>query len=186
MSAAVDLGTDPALFRRVLGHYPTGVCLITSIDAEGEPLGLVVGSFTSASLDPPLVAFFPDRRSPSWQKIAAAGRFCVNVLAEHQEDVCRRFTAKIANRFEGASYRLSDRGLPVLDDIVAWIECDLHDVLDAGDHFVALGRVRALDVEHPGPPLLFCKGSYGQFAEASDTRPRPSGVASTGASATTS
>lgn len=164
MSISVHLATDPATFRHVLGHYPTGVCLITAMGDDGRPIGLIVGSFASASLDPPLVAFFPDRRSPSWQKIAAAGRFCVNVLAEHQEDMCRQFTAKVENRFEGAAYRLSEAGLPILEDVVAWIECDLHSVLDAGDHFVALGHVRTLEVERPHRPLLFFKGGYGQFA----------------------
>jgi 3-hydroxy-9,10-secoandrosta-1,3,5(10)-triene-9,17-dione monooxygenase reductase component len=167
---AGELARDPVVFRHVLGHYPTGVCLITAMGRDGEPIGLVVGSFTSASLDPPLVAFFPDRRSPSWHQIADAGRFCVNVLAEHQEDICRRFTAKVANRFEGANYRLSESGLQILDEVVAWIECDLHAVLDAGDHFVALGQVKALDVEHPGAPLLLCKGGYGQFAAAAAAR----------------
>ena len=169
MNPRLDSNTDPILFRRVLGHYPTGVCLITAMVDDGRPVGLVVGSFTSASLDPPLVAFFPDRRSSSWQKIAEAGRFCVNVLAEHQEHLCRRFTAPVADRFEGTAYRLSQSGLPILDDVVAWIECDLHSVHDAGDHFVALGHVRSLDVEHPRPPLLFFKGGYGQFAASSST-----------------
>lgn len=169
MNLSLDNRTDPAVFRRVLGHYPTGVCLITAIGDDGVPVGLVVGSFTSASLDPPLVAFFPDRRSSSWRKIAATGRFCVNVLAEHQEHVCQRFTAPVEDRFEGAAYRTSKSGLPILEDVVAWIECDLHSVQDAGDHFIALGHVRSFGVDHPHPPLLFCKGGYGQFAASSPT-----------------
>lgn len=169
MNPSLDKSADPIVFRRVLGHYPTGVCLITATGDDGRPIGLVVGSFTSASLDPPLVAFFPERRSSSWQKIAAARRFCVNVLAEHQEHVCRRFTAPVEDRFDGAAYRLSESGLPILDDVVAWIECDLHSVQDAGDHFVALGHVRSLDVEHPRAPLLFFKGGYGQFAASEPT-----------------
>lgn len=156
--------TDSAAFRHVLGHYPTGVCLITSMAEDDKPVGLVVGSFTSASLDPPLVAFFPGRQSTSWQRIQATDRFCVNILAEHQQALCRTFTAPVADRFAGTDYRLSQSGLPILEDIVAWIECDLHSVQDAGDHFVVLGRVRTLNVERPGPPLLFFQGGYGQFA----------------------
>ena len=156
--------TDPLSLRRALGHYPTGVCLITAVGEDGQPVGLIVGSFTSASLDPPLVAFFPDRRSSSWRQIAAAGRFCVNILAGNQEALCRRLAGPPAERFADASYRLSDSGLPVLNGVVAWIECDLHAVFEAGDHFIALGRIHRLDVERPEQPLLFFRGNYGQFA----------------------
>jgi 3-hydroxy-9,10-secoandrosta-1,3,5(10)-triene-9,17-dione monooxygenase reductase component len=154
---------DSTEFRRILGHYPTGVCAVTAMIGS-EPAGMVVGSFTSVSLDPPLVAFFPDRRSSSWPKIEAAGRFCVNVLAEHQEDVCRALSAKGTNKFETVPYRLSSGGHPIVEGIVAWIDCELIAVHEAGDHFVAIGEVHALDLEHPHSPLLFFKGGYGQFS----------------------
>ena len=140
--AGVTVIADPLSLRRALGHYPTGVCLISAMGEDGRPVGMIVGSFTSASLDPPLVAFFPDRRSTSWQGIAAAGRFCVNILAGDQEAVCRRFAGPAADRFDCAAYRLLAGGPPVLDGIVAWIDCDLHDIFEAGDHFIALGRIR--------------------------------------------
>lgn len=162
--ADMTIVTDPLSLRRALGHYPTGVCLVTAVGEDGRPVGMIVGSFTSASLDPPLVAFFPDRRSTSWQRIAAAGRFCVNILAGDQEAVCRRFAGPAVDRFDGTAYRLSDRGLPVLDGIVAWIECETHDVFEAGDHFIVLGHIRMLGVERPEQPLLFFRGGYGQFA----------------------
>ncbi|MDB5738545.1 MAG: flavin reductase domain protein FMN-binding protein [Sphingomonas bacterium] len=152
-----------AEFRRILGHYPTGVCAITAI-VDGQPVAMVVGSFTSVSLDPPLVAFLPDRKSTSWPKIEAAGRFCVNVLAEHQEDVCRVLASKAENKFETVPYRLSDAGLPIVNGVVAWIDCDLYAVHEAGDHFIAIGQVHSLDIEHPHRPLLFFQGGYGQFA----------------------
>ena len=154
---------DGAEFRRIMGHYPTGVCAITAM-VDGAPVGMVVGSFTSVSLDPPLVAFLPDRKSTSWPRIEAAGRFCVNVLAEHQEGVCRALSSKAATKFDAVPYRLSDAGLPILDDIVAWIDCDLYAVHEAGDHFIAIGQVHSMAVEHPHRPLLFFKGGYGQFA----------------------
>jgi len=160
MSAA----TDPKAFRRVLGHYPTGVCVITAMQAGGKPVGMAVGSFTSVSLDPPLVAFFPDRSSTSWPKIEAAGHFCVNILAAHQEPLCRAFASKAEDKFGGIAHRFSERGIPILDDVVAWIDCDLHAVHEAGDHFIVLGEVRALDVEQPHKPLLFFQGGYGAFA----------------------
>ncbi len=154
---------DGAEFRRILGHYPTGVCAVTAI-VDGAPVGLVVGSFTSVSLDPPLVAFFPDRSSTSWPKIQAAGRFCVNVLAENQLDVCRALASKASNKFENLSYRLSSAGLPIIEDVVAWIDCDLYAVHEAGDHFIAIGQVHSLDGHPSYKPLLFYKGAYGQFS----------------------
>jgi len=154
---------DNVRFRHVLGHYPTGVCAITTIH-DGKPIGMTVGSFTSVSLEPPLVAFFPDRRSSSWRKIAAVGRFCVNVLGHHQQDVCAALASKSDDKFGAIAYGISYSGLPVVDDVVAWIECDLQAVHEAGDHYIVIGRVNALDIGHPHNPLLFLRGGYGQFA----------------------
>ena len=154
---------DSREFRRVLGHYPTGVCAITAA-SEGQPVGLIVGSFTSVSLDPPLVAFLPGRQSRSWLLIEAAGRFCVNILAHGQQDVCRALSSKAEDKFEAVSYRLSEAGLPILDGVVGWIDCELRTVHEAGDHYIAIGEVRALDVERSSPPLVFLQGAYGSFA----------------------
>jgi flavin reductase (DIM6/NTAB) family NADH-FMN oxidoreductase RutF len=154
---------DGATFRRVLGHYPTGVCVITATDSDGTAAGMVVGSFTSVSLDPPLVAFFPDKGSSSWPRIAAAAKFCVNVLASDQLDLCRRFASRGGNKFEGVSHRLSDNGSPILDGVIAWIDCALHATHEAGDHLIVLGQVHALEVDKPGSPLLFYQGGYGEF-----------------------
>lgn len=159
----VETTIDGATFRRVLGHYPTGVCVITAIEPDGNPAAMVVGSFTSVSLDPPLVAFFPDRGSTSWPRIERAGKFCVNVLGSHQQDLCRRFSAKDNNKFEGLDFRKTDEGSPVLDDVVAWIDCTLYATHDAGDHLIVLGQVRGLDVARAEQPLLFFRGKYGNF-----------------------
>ena len=150
-------------FRRILGHYPTGVCAITALSGE-RPVGMVVGSFTSVSLEPALVAFLPDRKSTTWPAIQAAGRFCVNVLSEQQQDVCRALSSKAADKFGAVRYRLSEASVPILEDSVAWIDCSLHAVHEAGDHFIAIGEVLALDVERPHPPLVFHKGVYGSFS----------------------
>ena len=150
-------------FRRILGHYPTGVCAVTAM-VDGAPAAMVVGSFTSVSLDPPLVAFLPDRKSTSWPRIASAGRFCVNVLAAHQENLCRTLSSKAPGKFDAVPYRLSESGSPIFDGIVAWIDCDLYAVHEAGDHFIAIGQIKAMDIEHPHTPLLFFQGGYGQFA----------------------
>jgi 3-hydroxy-9,10-secoandrosta-1,3,5(10)-triene-9,17-dione monooxygenase reductase component len=161
----VEPSFESRTFRQILGHYPTGVCAITSM-IEDRPVGMIVGSFTSVSLDPPLVAFLPDRKSASWAKIESAGRFCVNVLSRQQFDVCRSLTSKQENKFENLTYRLSPAGLPLLSGTLAWLDCRLSVVHEAGDHLIAISRVEALDVEDPELPLLFFRGGYGSFASA--------------------
>ncbi|ALR22055.1 MULTISPECIES: flavin reductase family protein [Sphingobium] len=155
---------DPETFRRILGHYPTGVCAITAMQADGTAAAMIVGSFTSVSLAPPLVAFFPDKASSSWPKIEACGGFCVNVLADDQESLCRTLASKDPAKFDSVPHHLSSRGAPVLDGALAWIDCSLHAVHEAGDHYIAIGEVHGLDIHHPGAPLLFHKGSYGKVA----------------------
>jgi flavin reductase (DIM6/NTAB) family NADH-FMN oxidoreductase RutF len=154
---------DRTTFRRVLGHYPTGVCVVTSHVPGDKPVAMVVGSFTSVSLDPPLVGFFPDRSSTSWPRIERAGKFCVNILAHDQHALCRRFSAKGDDKFAGLDYRLSAGGSPILPNVVAWIDCTIHSVHEAGDHYVVMGRVLDLNVEGD-QPLLFFQGGYGGFA----------------------
>lgn len=155
---------DSATFRRVLGHYPTGVCVITAMEGDA-PQAMVVGSFTSVSLDPPLVAFFPAKNSSSWPGIERAGKFCVNVLSSGQEALCRQFSAKGIDKFAGVSHRVSPNGSPILDGVVAWIDCTMTAVHEAGDHYIVLGEVKALEVEGPVKPLLFFQGLYGEFAQ---------------------
>jgi len=159
---------DGARFRRVLGHYPTGVCVVTAMDPEGISAGMVVGSFNSVSLDPPLVAFFPDKSSNSWPKIQRAGRFCVNVLASDQQHLCQIFAAKGDDKFAGVSHGLSAGGSPVLDHVVAWIDCTLEAIHEAGDHYIVLGRVHQLDIVRADQPLLFFRGKYGNFVPLED------------------
>jgi flavin reductase (DIM6/NTAB) family NADH-FMN oxidoreductase RutF len=162
---------DPGWFRTVLGQYPTGVCVVTAVDPETGPAGMVVGSFTSASLDPPMVAFFPDKSSTSWPKVARASSFCVNILGADQEPVCRRFAAKGGDKFAGQPHRPAGTGSPILDGCVAWIDCDIESIAEAGDHYVVLGRVRDLQLERPRLPLLFFQGGYGWFTPSSLSAP---------------
>jgi flavin reductase (DIM6/NTAB) family NADH-FMN oxidoreductase RutF len=158
---------DGEWFREVLGQYPTGVSVVTAVGPDGSPVGLAVGSFTSVSLDPPLVGFLPDKRSTSWPKVQPAGRFCVNVLAADQEAICRRFAAKGDDKFNGLSWRSAGSGAPIIDGVLAWIDCDLETVHEAGDHYIVLGRVRELAVERASLPLVFYQGGYGRFAPGS-------------------
>ena len=115
---------DEAKFRQVLGHFPTGVVVITAVN-DGAPAGLAVGSFASVSLDPPLIGFFPGRSSTSWPQIEKAGQFCVNILGEHQEDICRIFASKGADKFATIGWKRGRTGAPILNDIVGWIECEI-------------------------------------------------------------
>lgn len=158
-----DFVIDPADFRHILGHYPTGVSAITAIGADGQPLALVVGTFTSVSLDPPLVGFLPDRNSGTWPQIEAAGRFAVNIFAADQNEQCRALAGR-GDKFAGVEWTLSPLGLPVLSGAIATIECSLHDVLDAGDHFFVLGKVEAMAAHRDDDPMLFHRGRYGGFS----------------------
>jgi flavin reductase (DIM6/NTAB) family NADH-FMN oxidoreductase RutF len=158
---------DPQHFRRVLGHFPTGVAAVTSCDDTGAPVGMTVGSFTSVSLSPPLVAFLPGKDSRTSPKIIRSGRFCVNVLGAHQEPVSRAFATGGDRKFEGLEWTPSPSGLPRLDSAVAWIECAVEAVHDAGDHDIVVGRVTSLEAAGPPLPLLFFQGGYGRFAPLS-------------------
>lgn len=151
---------DPKQFRDVLGSYPTGVCVVTSQAESGERWGLAVGSFSSISLDPPLVGFMPDKRSRSWEQMATTGRFCVNVLGSAQLDDCRRFASSQIDKFDGISHSNSPSGMPLLDDALAWIECDIERVVDIGDHLLVVGAVLALERKAEGSPLIFYRGGY--------------------------
>ena len=158
---------DPGNFRSVLGHFPTGVAVVTGLDADGKPAGMAVGSFSSVSLDPPLVAFMPDRSSTSWPKFRDSGSFCVNILGADQENVCRTFASRGGDKFADLSWRPAASGAPILDGVLAWIDCDTDVVHEAGDHFIVIGRVRALEIGTPALPLVFFQGGYGRFSSLS-------------------
>ncbi|PEQ11506.1 monooxygenase [Novosphingobium sp. PC22D] len=160
-----ETSIDPNDFRKVLGSYPTGVCVITALDADDKPAGMVVGSFTSVSLDPPLVGFFPDKKSSSWPLIESAGHFCVNVMGSNQQAICRAVAAKGDEKFVGVEFALSEHNLPIIADSLACIECRLHSVTEAGDHWFVLGEVLRLEMTRDDDPMLFHRGRYGGFAE---------------------
>ena len=151
---------DPRHFRDVLGSYPTGVTVITSVARDGARWGLAVGTFTSISLEPPLVGFMPDRQSTSWRQIEETGAFCANILSAAQLDMCRRFATRGGDKFEGVSHGHSPGGLPLLDNVLAWVECGIEKVIELGDHLLVVGAVRALARTGEGAPLLFYRGGY--------------------------
>ncbi len=163
MSPGADQDKDNGWFRRVLGHYPTGVSVVTGISADRAPVGLTVGSFSSVSLDPPLVAFMPSVTSSSWPKIRDSQKFCVNILASDQEPVCRAFAGQAADKFASLSWRPASSGSPILDGAVAWVDCELEAVQEAGDHLIVIGRVTDLEIARPTLPLLFFQGGTAGF-----------------------
>jgi flavin reductase (DIM6/NTAB) family NADH-FMN oxidoreductase RutF len=154
-------GSWARAFRAVLGHYPTGVTAVTALD--GEPIGMTIGSFSSISLEPMLVGFFVDSESSTWPRIQRAGAFAVNVLADDQHELCRVFATRGADRFANTGWTPGLDGVPLLDGAVAWIECELLRIVDAGDHELAIGTVRRVQ-EGPGRPIVFYRGEYSRLA----------------------
>ncbi len=152
---------DAAEFRRVLGTFATGVTVVT---APGDaPAGFACQSFSSLSLDPPLVCFMVARTSTTWPRIARAGVFCVNVLGADQADLCRAFAVSGADKFAGVTYDAAPvTGAPRLAGVSAWVDCTVHAVHTGGDHLIVVGRVEALDAaEGEAAPLLFHRGRLG-------------------------
>jgi len=168
-------------FRRVLGHFATGVTVITApaaggddappADGENAPAGFACQSFSSLSLDPPLVAFMVGRTSTTWPRIARAGVFCVNILGTHQGELCRGFAVRGGDKFAGVAYDAAPvSGSPRLTGALAWIDCTIHTVHTGGDHLIVVGRVQALgtstdtdtgpDADADAAPLLFHKGRF--------------------------
>lgn len=158
---------DSAVMRQVMGSYPTGVVVITGIADHGQPLGMVVGTFTSVSLEPPLISFLPMKSSKSFAALRTAKSFCVNILAADQEQVCRHFASKAEDKFADLNWRKSPAGAPILEGVVGWIECSYADIVEAGDHYIALGAITNLAIERDTLPLLFFQRGYGRFTPGS-------------------
>ncbi len=155
---------DPAVFREVLGHYPTGVTVVTGTHPDGEHLALVVGTFTSVSLDPPLVAFLPMTTSRTFARLRECPTLCINVLSGDQEVAGRAIAKRWEHKLEGLDWQPSPSGDPILAGSLAWLDVRLTEVVEAGDHYIALCSVADLGVLNPASPLLFFQGGYGRFA----------------------
>lgn len=154
---------DPRTFRDVMGHYPTGVVLVTAM-LEGQPVGMVVGTFSSVSLEPPLVSFMPMTTSGTYAKLRQADSLCINVLAHDQSGACRTLASKDPEKFSKVDWELSEHGAPQLAGAVAYIHCRLEQEVEAGDHYISLCAVDDLQVARPVTPLLFFQGGYGGFS----------------------
>lgn len=152
---------DASAFRQVMGAYPTGVTVVTALDRAGAPVGLTVNSFTSVSLDPPLVLVCIDRGAASHDVLLAAGGFSVNVLAAEQEALAVRFASDPSEgRFDAVAWKAGGTGAPVLEGTVAGLDCTVESVHPGGDHSIVVGRVHALR-GGDGPALVFHRGAFG-------------------------
>jgi flavin reductase (DIM6/NTAB) family NADH-FMN oxidoreductase RutF len=156
---------DGSEFRRVMGHFATGVAIVTARTADGSPCGLTVNEFSSGSLDPPRVLVCIERAALSHDHIQKAGAFVVNVLAEERgELLARRFsTWGVNEKFDGVAYRTELSGAPVLESALAWLECRVHEAVPAGDHTIFVGEVLDADA-HEGRALVYYRGGYGRFS----------------------
>jgi 3-hydroxy-9,10-secoandrosta-1,3,5(10)-triene-9,17-dione monooxygenase reductase component len=152
---------DPMSFRQVLGHLPTGVTVVASVD-DGRPVGLAAGSFFSVSLQPPLVGFCVTLTSNTWPVIERTGKFGVSVLADDQVEVCQRMASKEADKFGPVPWTAAPAtGSPLVDGAVAHLDCRLDQKLQAGDHWIVIGRVLHLSLHRPEVgALVFARGGY--------------------------
>ncbi len=146
--------------RHVLGHFATGVTVVTGLDGGEEPVGFACQSFTSVSLEPPLVLFCADHRGRSWPRMRDTGTFCVNILRHAQQGLIDRFGSPTGARFDGLDWHQSPYGAPALPDVLARVHCVVDNVHVSGDHDVVVGRVLDLELVEPGRPLLFYRGHF--------------------------
>ncbi len=158
-----DLARETTAYRRALGAFATGVCVVTADTADG-PLGITVNSFTSVSLEPRLILWCLDERSERWPVFAAAQRFAVHVLAAEDEAEARRFAGGVA-RLDAEEFTLASDGAPRLDRAAAWFDCATHERIQMGDHMMIIGRVEAFHDE-TRPVLTFHRGRYGRLGDA--------------------
>jgi 3-hydroxy-9,10-secoandrosta-1,3,5(10)-triene-9,17-dione monooxygenase reductase component len=167
----VQAHTDSALFRQVLGHFCTGVTVITTTG----PVGFACQAFAALSLDPPLVTFCPGRESLSWRAIEREGHFGVNVLAESQQEVSRTFGTPGVDKFADVGWTAAPSTAPVLDGVLTWLTATVEAVHSGGDHLIVVGRVTELGPYRDGRPLLFYRGRYTSMAFV-DGPPEPVGT----------
>ena len=153
------MSLDSATFRQLLGHFATGVTVITATDADGRPHGMTANSLTSVSLDPPLLLLCVDHKASMHGLLSGGARFAVNILSSEQEQISRRFAGKHDDKFDGVGYRTTEKGHVLLEGALATIECEPHQCVEAGDHTIVLGRVTG-GATHAGHPLLYFRGGY--------------------------
>lgn len=153
------MAVESSEFRRILGHWTTGVAVVATIDAAGEPRGLTANAVASLSLEPALVLACIERSADTHDILSRTGFFAISMLAQDDEAVARRFAADGADKFRGLAWHPERTGAPVLDRALAWVDCHLHSLCDGGDHTIFIGAVVAGDARE-GEPLLYYRGGY--------------------------
>ncbi|MFA6300715.1 MAG: flavin reductase family protein [Nocardioides sp.] len=147
-------------FRDVLGSFASGVTVVTAV-SNGEPVGMTCQSFSSVSLDPPLVLFIPAKTSRAWPLMQRSGRFCVNFLAADQAELSNTMASRGTDKFADVSWQPTvSTGSPLLEGALGYVDCSIHAVHEAGDHYVVIGRVHELELGEAEKPLLFYRGKY--------------------------
>ncbi|HKA22688.1 MAG TPA: flavin reductase family protein [Blastocatellia bacterium] len=151
-------------FRTALSRFVSGVTVVTTLADDDRPAGITVSAFSSVSLEPPLVLVCIDKRASLHNHLAEGRHFAVNILADHQQGVSRRFASRDENRFEGAGYRCGLHGAPLLEGALAYIECRVAHVYPGGDHTIIVGEVESTSVaDHK--PLAYFRGNYGSLRD---------------------
>ena len=155
---------DQTAFRLTMGNFATGVVVVTGL-LDGEPIGFAAQSFVSLSLDPPLVAFCPGKLSSSWPRIRESSSFGITILGEDQQGVCNDMAQSGQDKFANVSWRSGATGAPMLENVLAFVECSIEAEHDAGDHTIVVGRVQGYQrVRNEAAPLLYFRSVYGSFA----------------------
>ena len=153
------MALDTSEFRRILGHWSTGVAVVATLDAAGEPRGLTANAVASVSLGPPLVLACIERIADTHDVLEQARFFAISILSADDEAIARRFAGDGTRKFEHLSWHAGPTGAPILDDALAWVDCHTHEVCDGGDHTIFIGTVVAGDARE-GQPLLYYRGGY--------------------------
>ncbi len=160
---------DPIEFRNCCGRFATGVTVVTAMLNDGSPVGVTANSFSSVSLDPPLILFCLDKKALSFDAFNLASHFAFNILSESQQAVSNNFASQGIDKFKDANFKLNDSGVPILEGCLATIECRMHAIHDGGDHQIIVGKVQSmamkdLSADEHGRPLLYFSGKYGKLA----------------------
>jgi flavin reductase (DIM6/NTAB) family NADH-FMN oxidoreductase RutF len=158
------MSLDPALFRSVLGRFASGVTVVTTRDGDGTDVGMTVSAFCSVSLDPPLVLCCIERVAQMHDVLERAESFAINILADDQEAVSRRFSEHEEERFAGIGYERGQSGVALLSGALAWLECRTFARHDGGDHTIVVGEVEYAEARN-GAPLLYYRGGYNQLGQ---------------------
>jgi flavin reductase (DIM6/NTAB) family NADH-FMN oxidoreductase RutF len=156
----MEMGFEDRELRDAFGRFTTGICLITTVTESGESVALTANSFSSLSLDPPLVLWSLQENSDAYDRYAAARLFAINVLALEQRELSVRYARRGHHRLAAEHYLAGELGCPVIRGALAAFECELETTIPGGDHLIIVGRVRGIQCRADGEPLLFYGGAY--------------------------